>query len=161
MTGNLGRIYDIYFGILRGPSTKFICDANLSRLCRWMRVLGIDTALESVDANELRSGKFRPAASSSQLFRQARKEKRVILTTSKRLQQLASCPQSFLVKSGKLDDILMDICKEFAIELDPQKFLTVLRSIEIFLLYHHILGYYFVYLGLRKVWRGHRRKLLR
>ena len=26
-----------------GPDTKFLCDRSLSRLCRWMRVLGIDT----------------------------------------------------------------------------------------------------------------------
>ena len=26
-----------------GAATKFLCDRSLSRLCRWMRVLGIDT----------------------------------------------------------------------------------------------------------------------
>ena len=39
--------YDIRTSHLTGPTTRFICDANLNRLCRWMRVLGIDTALES------------------------------------------------------------------------------------------------------------------
>jgi len=26
--------------VLSGPDTKFLCDPTLSRLCRWMRVLG-------------------------------------------------------------------------------------------------------------------------
>ena len=40
-------VYDIRTSHMTGPTTRFICDANLNRLCRWMRVLGIDTALES------------------------------------------------------------------------------------------------------------------
>lgn len=31
-----------YFG---GPDTKFLCDPSLSKLCRWLRVLGLNAAL--------------------------------------------------------------------------------------------------------------------
>lgn len=31
-----------YFG---GPNTKFLCDRTLSKLCRWLRVLGLDCAM--------------------------------------------------------------------------------------------------------------------
>ena len=37
--------------VLYGPDTKFLCDSSLSRLCRWMRVLGIDAALDSWDCS--------------------------------------------------------------------------------------------------------------
>lgn len=35
-----------------GASTKFLCDHSLSRLCRWMRILGIDTAIQSTDGSK-------------------------------------------------------------------------------------------------------------
>lgn len=34
---------------LYGPHTKFLCDLSLSRLCRWLRMLGVDAALDSWD----------------------------------------------------------------------------------------------------------------
>lgn len=36
-------------GALYGPKTRFLCDASLSKLCKWMRVLGINVALDSWD----------------------------------------------------------------------------------------------------------------
>ena len=36
-------------------SNKFICDHNLNKLCRWMRVLGLDTELESKESANKRS----------------------------------------------------------------------------------------------------------
>lgn len=34
---------------LYGPNTKFLCDLSLSRLCRWLRMLGVDAAMDSWD----------------------------------------------------------------------------------------------------------------
>ena len=125
MVGTLGRSYDINESLLlQGRGTKFLCDGNLNRLCRWMRVLGIDTALESADSTSSRAGKTRPANSYAPLFERAKAENRVFLTSSKRLQQLSTCPQSFLVKPGPLEDILVDICQEFKLDLDPERFLV-------------------------------------
>jgi uncharacterized protein with PIN domain/exonuclease III len=40
---SLSSSHDFYYG----PNTKFLCDFSLSRLCRWMRILGIDIAMDS------------------------------------------------------------------------------------------------------------------
>lgn len=36
-----------YRGAYYGPDTKFLCDASLSKLCKWMRVLGVNVAMDS------------------------------------------------------------------------------------------------------------------
>jgi uncharacterized protein with PIN domain len=38
-----------YGGALYGPKTRFLCDASLSKLCKWMRVLGVNVALDAWD----------------------------------------------------------------------------------------------------------------
>ncbi len=38
-----------YGGELYGPQTRFLCDASLSKLCKWLRVLGVNCALDSWD----------------------------------------------------------------------------------------------------------------
>lgn len=42
-------------GLLFGKDTKFLCDYNLNKLCRYMRILGLDVALESFESKEMRS----------------------------------------------------------------------------------------------------------
>jgi mRNA deadenylase 3'-5' endonuclease subunit Ccr4/uncharacterized protein with PIN domain len=128
-------------GLLYGPDTKFLCDHSLVRLCRWMRALGIDTALQDGDlgSTEILSGKIqstkvpsnvsrKPKKDFSMLFERARKEKRVIVTTSRSMMERANCPQSYFVSSEKmkfLEGVLADICREFGLALKPDKFLTV------------------------------------
>jgi uncharacterized protein with PIN domain/endonuclease/exonuclease/phosphatase family metal-dependent hydrolase len=38
-----------YGGALYGPKTRFLCDASLSKLCKWLRVLGVNVALDAWD----------------------------------------------------------------------------------------------------------------
>ena len=102
--------------------TKFLVDFNLSKLARWMRVLGIDCVLESKESNQLRTGK---QGDFSLLFAQARSEKRVILTSSRSMRERASCPQSMLVKTVQLEQELTRICSEFEIDISEKKFLTM------------------------------------
>lgn len=131
-----------------GPKTKFLCDSSLSRLCRWMRILGVDVAQDSWDLradngngnNGNGNGKPMLDVSSPMVsprmmmsphstnvstkstksmvehfkkqtiaafFQRARSEKRVILTTSKGLLQRSTCPPSYFVKPGKLEDALV------------------------------------------------------
>lgn len=113
--------------LLRGPNTKFLCDKSLSRLCRWMRVLGVDCALESVESNHQRcmNGKKQDF---TLFFDKARSDNRVILTTSKQMRERSNCPQSMLITTNSLKNLeqaLVDICKEFSLILSPDKFLTV------------------------------------
>lgn len=69
--------HDFNLNVFCGNGVKFICDANLSRLCRWMRVLGLDTALESPESAEQRAGKPVTAKLCRELFERARIEERV------------------------------------------------------------------------------------
>jgi mRNA deadenylase 3'-5' endonuclease subunit Ccr4 len=69
---------DIY-----GPNTKFLCDASLAKLCKWLRVLGVDVAMDNWATN---NSKGKPVLDTiSAYFERATKEKRVILTTSRML----------------------------------------------------------------------------
>jgi endonuclease/exonuclease/phosphatase family metal-dependent hydrolase len=132
-------------GMLYGEDTKFICDHTLVRLCRWMRALGIDAALDeqTVPVSKSRPPSVpAPAAVVSDtsgvpppkvpvtkkvnskdytnLFNRARKEKRVILTVSKLMKNRANCPQCFFISSNrinKLESVLADICVEFGLQV--------------------------------------------
>jgi uncharacterized protein with PIN domain len=126
-------------GTFYGPSTKFLCDSNLSRLCRWMRVLGIDTALvpqvQPPSADEVRNncnnGRITKQnkqqllkANNERIFNQAREEQRVIVTTSTSMRERALCPPSCLV-STNTEEALIEICKEYGLNLTQERFLTV------------------------------------
>lgn len=126
-------------GALYGPKTKFLCDRNLTRLCRWMRVLGIDVALVADNNNETSNECTSTAAvertspkvykknkqSFDHIFGRARDEQRVILTTSKTMRERAMCPPSFFISTKNLEAALIDVCKEYGLSLNQEKFLTV------------------------------------
>ncbi len=159
--------------LLYGPNTKFLCESSLARLSRWLRMLGINVAMEwwdtpaalasiagtnsststniddssaqTIDDSTVSSGT--PAAATTTtatsngmtgkvdeatkrkrmqaFFDRARNEKRVILTSSRLLRERANCPQSFFVNPSKVIDGLVDIFREFGLELNRDKFLTV------------------------------------
>ena len=126
-------------GAFYGPKTKFLCDRNLTRLCRWMRVLGIDVALVADNNNETSSESASIAAvvrttpkiykknkqSFDHIFGRARDEQRVILTTSKTMRERSMCPPSFFVSTKNLEAALIDVCREYGLSLNQDKFLTV------------------------------------
>jgi uncharacterized protein with PIN domain len=114
--------------IYKGNDTKFICDDSLNKLCRRMRLLGIDVALETLDSKILRTSSSSKRGCKENyriLFDQAINENRVILTTSRIMREVSSCPQSMLVNTRNLDQALLEICEEYEIDLEPSKFLTV------------------------------------
>lgn len=106
---NIGRT-------LYGPTTKFLCDRNLSRLCRWLRVLGIDTALipdascdDSIGVKPPSKLYKKNKQSFEYIFSRAREEQRVILTTSKSMRERSTCPPSFLVSTRNLEAALIKV----------------------------------------------------
>jgi uncharacterized protein with PIN domain len=108
-------------GITNGENRKFICDIHLNKLCRWLRILGIDATLESEDMlGPKESGKLE----FKQFFDTARAENRVILTTKKKMQMMASCPESFYVEQP-LEQSLVQIFQIYGLKLDPSKFCTL------------------------------------
>lgn len=76
--------------------TRFLCDATLSKLVRWLRLLGVDAALEDKASQERRAvfNDFAP------LFNRARCERRVLVTTSTSMQKRNTCPETFLVPTS-------------------------------------------------------------
>jgi hypothetical protein len=68
-------------------SPRYLLDATLNKLCRWMRILGLDTALETDEEEKRRTGEGKMI-----LFERCRMEKRTLVTTSTRLQSRSDCP---------------------------------------------------------------------
>ncbi len=58
-------------------------------------------------------------------FARARKEKRVILTTSKTLRERAACPHSVLVDHSDMKNALVSLFVEYELPLNIMNFLTV------------------------------------
>ena len=113
---------------LYGPKTRFLCDPTLSRLSRWMRVLGIDVAMSSWESGSLKPVKQTPKTTGDTInafFNRAKREERVILTTSKSLRQRSACPQSYYVDPKDLEKALVEIYHEYGLELSKETFLTV------------------------------------
>ena len=50
-------------------------------------------------------------------FNRARKERRVILTSSKSLRERSACPPSYFVRPNELERALINIYREFDLEL--------------------------------------------
>jgi len=114
--------------VLHGPDTKFLLDASLVRLCKWMRVLGIDAALESEESQQARAQgkKMKKSVDYNKLFQQARDERRIILTNSRGMIERANCPQYSLVRTNMgMEAALISIVNEFGLLITEEKFLTV------------------------------------
>jgi uncharacterized protein with PIN domain len=127
---------------LSGPGTRFLCDVSLIKLCKWLRLLGVDAKMESEESiamrtcprpprdgggtNARRKGAFEP------LFDMARNERRVILTSSTAVRAMSACPQSHLVKLvkshqgvGSVELALIDVVRSFKLDIKESAFLTV------------------------------------
>lgn len=79
---------------------RFLCDAMLGRLARWLRLLGYDTAYSEAGDHEL--------------ARQARAEDRILLTRDTRLVKRRGI-RALLIKSQAPDDQLRQVVKEFGL----------------------------------------------
>jgi uncharacterized protein with PIN domain len=69
------------------PYMRYILDATLNKLCRWLRILGQDAALETDEEERLRTGQGRMI-----VFDRCREEGRTLVTTSTRLMYRKDCP---------------------------------------------------------------------
>lgn len=71
------------------PKIRYLCDASLNKLCRWLRILGQDVALETDNEEKLRTG-----VGEMVIFDRCLKERRTLVTTSPRLMQRRDCPSN-------------------------------------------------------------------
>ena len=109
--------------LLCGPGTKFLADHSLKKICSWLRLLGIDCAMEDDKCHQERTKK--PLANFEPLFTRAQQEQRVILTSSRKVQERSACPQSYFVATANFEASLVSLVQEFNLTVNEKTFLTV------------------------------------
>jgi len=126
VTADLNKIH-----ISEDPSNKsaeqnkvrYILDYTLNRFCRWMRILGLDAALET-DEEEIQRTKY----GNMILFQRCREEGRTLVTTSSRLLQRKDCPPGAYLLDTKslsnLESTLVHLLLSHGIKLEPNKMLS-------------------------------------
>ena len=106
------------------PQVKYMLDATLNKLCRWLRILGIDAALETDEEEKKRTG----VDSNIVIFRRCVEERRVLVTTSLRLLQRRDCPPgAYCIKPNILPNLevaLVHMLLTHGLVLDPSSFLS-------------------------------------
>jgi uncharacterized protein with PIN domain len=89
----------------QGPERRFIADAMLGRLARWLRLLGFDCAFERDIADEV-------------LVRRAVREERIVLSRDRALPEEWRIAGIHLVAAEKVRDQLSEVVRAF--ELAPE-----------------------------------------
>eukprot|EP00978_Attheya_sp_CCMP212_P000658 scaffold1312_cov54-Attheya_sp.AAC.2 len=94
---------------------RYLLDFTLNRFTRWLRILGIDAALETDQEEKERTKEGR----------MCRVERRTLLTTSNRLLRRKDCPPgTYLVNPNDLESTLVHLLVTHGVALRPHKFLT-------------------------------------
>ena len=104
-------------------SPRYLCDYTLNRCTRWLRILGVDAALETQEEEKERTKSNNPT-----LFRRCRSERRTLLTTSKNLLLRKDCPPgAYLIdpkKTSDLEKAMVQLFLTHGVVLRPSEFVT-------------------------------------
>lgn len=107
---------------LAAGHVRFLCDATLTKLVRWLRLVGVDCALEDSASQESRA----QCNDYSPLFDRALREGRILVTTSPAMRKRNTCPESFLIRISDSDEKLMqclaDLLNHYNVRLKPSNF---------------------------------------
>lgn len=93
---------------------RFLADAMLGALARWLRILGYDTAWESDVAD-------------SRLARRAIGEDRIVLTRDRRLPEEWRIPRVVVIDAESLPDQIREVVRRLALDLSRPLFLRCTR----------------------------------
>jgi uncharacterized protein with PIN domain len=105
------------------PPMRYILDATLNKLCRWLRILGVDAALETEEEERQRTKE-----GTILIFDRCRLERRTLVTTSTRLMHRRDCPAgAYCINPTILPHLEVAMIHLFlthGIVLEPEKFLS-------------------------------------
>jgi uncharacterized protein len=91
---------------------RFIADATLARLAKWLRILGYDTTLY-------------PAEAGRPMLRIADSEKRIVLTRRGDMLERQFSGILYLVESKDSNAQLNEVLKKFSLTIDQDKMFTI------------------------------------
>ena len=92
-----------YAGVCLMEEERFIADAMLGQLTKWLRVMGVDV-------------KCAPWMSDSQLLRAAAEERRILLTRDRRLIQRRGPGKRLLIESDYYHEQVRQVVRTFGLE---------------------------------------------
>lgn len=108
-------------------SPRYLLDFTLNKLCRWLRIMGIDAELETEEEERLRTTTDKDERKMILLDR-CREERRTLVTTSIRLTQRKDCPSSAYCISPvglrNLEAAFAQMLVTHGVVLEPSKFLS-------------------------------------
>jgi uncharacterized protein with PIN domain len=87
-------------GEISGEEPRFLADAMLGRLARWLRLLGFDTAYDA-------------AIPDADLARRAFDERRIVLTRDRALPEEWRLPRVIVLRSESLREQLRELARDF------------------------------------------------
>jgi len=105
------------------PKVKYLLDSTLNRFCRWLRILGLNAALETEEEEKerTRDGKIT-------IFQRCRDEGRSLVTTASKLINRKDCPPGTYLLDTKsllnLESAVVHLLLSHGVELEPNKMLT-------------------------------------
>jgi len=88
---------------------RFVCDAMLGRLAKWLRALGYDTA-------------YRPEADDAEIIRLSWLEGRIILTRDTRLAARKVARRHLLIRDDEVDRQLRQVVGELNLKIGQDTF---------------------------------------
>jgi len=87
------------------PPHRFLCDAMLGSLCRWLRFFGLDSEYAGVEPND------------SEIGARAEAEGRWLLTADREFASRG--PKTMLIRSVELEDQLVEVLGRLRLEVRP------------------------------------------
>ena len=91
---------------------KFITDANLGKLVKWLRILGYDTTFHTGNADR-------------SFLRKAQKEGRIALTRKRDLARREFSGRLFVIQNDHVQDQIREIMDELHIHPQPERWFTI------------------------------------
>jgi mRNA deadenylase 3'-5' endonuclease subunit Ccr4/uncharacterized protein with PIN domain len=114
---------DLSQGENEATKVKYMLDFTLNKFCRWMRILGLDAALETEDEEQERTKNANMV-----IFDRCVQEGRALVTTSTKLLQRKDCPPgSYLLDTKSLKNLeqtLVHLLLSHGVKLEPNEMLS-------------------------------------